>query len=66
MKLGSISLKYKNTRSVWNYFNRNNVIKKFLDVGIKEYHTSSKYTLNNKGVKAIYLLEHFKEYYNSL
>ena len=59
-------LNIKNTGSVWRYLNKNKVIKKFINVGVKEYHRFSKYSLNNKRVKAIYLLEHFKEYYNSL
>jgi len=60
-------LNIKNTNSLWNYFNRNDFIKELIDIHKgKQGHTLTKYTLNNKGVKVIYLLEHFKEYYNSL
>lgn len=52
--------------SVFNFFNRNDIIKQYIDIKIGRANYPSEYTLNKDGVEAISLINHIRDYYTKL
>lgn len=52
--------------SVFNFFNRNDIIKQYVDILVGRGNDPSKYILNIKGREAVLLIYYFRNYYRQL
>ena len=52
--------------SVFNFFNRNDIIRQYVNIKIGRANYPSKYILNKEGREAISLISHIRDYYRQL